>query len=108
MSTAHVLSIWVGALVFIALAGLGLTLAIWELMRARFPAIHRKLGNLGSIGGAASWLRFIWSSRPREIGDFAVWRLAISLRALHVLYTPLFFGLVGLFFWAVIAGSGVR
>jgi hypothetical protein len=87
----------------LAVANVVLALAISDMTKARFPTVHNELGSLGTISGGWSWTRFIWSRRSTTLGDRTLRRTVLATRLIQALYTPLFFSLVVLIFWAGVA-----
>jgi hypothetical protein len=92
---------YIAALAVLAIVGLALTLAAWELVRQRFPQLHAELGSISTIRGGWSWFCFFWSSQPRQLCDRSIERIALGLRIIHAIYGPTFLLLFFGFIWLV-------
>jgi hypothetical protein len=100
--------ILVAIVALLAIAGLIVSLAIWETVRARHPEIHSSLGSMTTISGGFRWSRFLWSSGPSESGDSRLYRLALAHRLLTVIYVPTFLTLFLGFVYVVIWSTSAR
>lgn len=92
-----------GMMLLMAMALTWLITVAWffRRLRTRHSAAYESIGSptlFWNNSPRLGWLthRFLWSSRPRELGDSTIARLTIFMRVWIVAYVVLFFGLIAL------------
>src|ERR1043165_1795941 len=89
--------IWHAIIVGFAMALIWFALVAWMFRRLRLqhPAAYAQIGAPSLFGNnsprnALSFLKFLFSSAPRDLGDTAALRVAHFMRVWFVLYLVLF------------------